>query len=288
MKDIAGKAACKICGSTKLEIFAHSAKCGECGVLLFYPYPRNDQELTAGVGRKWGEKSAISWYSKSCQKNHKNFTNMIQFALGASPKDEPMDVLDYGGGGGQFALICSSMFPSASTFVVDIDDDALLDQWKSMNRQIRFKSFDADSTKFDAIFMNDVFEHVSDPAGVLTQLSNKLKGRDSLIFIDTPKHFWVYPVARVLNKKFYTKILRGTVTEDHQQIWNRKSFELVAERAKLKVVKYTELAEFTMPPEYYLRNMGISNVVLVAAGKFFYRFATLLANNKIMAVLRPM
>ena len=286
MNSVDGQDPCKICGSRNLAIFAHTAKCGECGVLLFYPYPRADQELSSGAGRNWAPNQAVSWYSRSCEKNHKNFTNMIQFALDGSSKERPLDVLDYGGGGGQFALVCSSMYPSASVYVVDIDDGALLDQWKPMNRQIRYLQFGADPTKFDTIFMNDVFEHVSDPAGVLVQLAGKLKGPESLIFIDTPKWFWVYPVAKHLSRKFYTKILKGTVSEDHQQIWNRNSFELVAKRANLQIVKYTELAEFTQSPEYYLRNMGISNPVLVAAGNLFYRFATLLANNKIMAVLR--
>ena len=42
MKLINGK--CKICGSSSLDYFAHTAKCDNCGVLLNHPYPKDIRE----------------------------------------------------------------------------------------------------------------------------------------------------------------------------------------------------------------------------------------------------
>ncbi|MEQ1646318.1 MAG: class I SAM-dependent methyltransferase, partial [Pyrinomonadaceae bacterium] len=160
----------------------------------------------------------------------------------------------------------------------------LLDEWRPMNTQIPFAEFARDETKFDIIFLNDVFEHVSDPKSVLKQLAAKLKP-DGRIFIDTPKQFWLYPATKLASKSLYTKILRGTVSIYHLQIWSRKSFEIAVSASGLRVEKYHETSEYTMPASFYLRNMGITNPVVKLAGRVFYRNAKYLAKNKIMCVL---
>ena len=115
---------CKICGSPSLIFFAHTAKCGNCG----YPYPEDDNQLLSnGEGKNWPrEKVIVYWYSKSSFYNHTNFTNMIRFAMNEADKGKKLDILDYGGGGGQFALICKSHFPEATVYITDISDESLL------------------------------------------------------------------------------------------------------------------------------------------------------------------
>ena len=277
---------CKICGGSNLSIFAHTAKCNDCEVLLFYPYPKNDAELVSdGEGKKWEREGVLQWYSEAAFYNHTNFTNMLRFTMDKSlTRQTQLNILDYGGGGGQFALVCKSHFPQSKVYITDISDEALLDEWKPLNTQIKFTEFDGDQTKFDIIFMNDVFEHVSDPLAVLKQLSGKLRDNGK-IFIDTPKQFFIYPVSKIFSKSLYTKILQGTVTTSHLQIWSKKSFDMVIEESGLKIVKYDEATEYTMPADFYLKNMNISNPLIKLAGRLFYANAKLLAKNKIIAVL---
>ena len=67
---------CKICGSKKIQIFRHTAKCKNCGVLLYYPYPKDDEEIiNSGEFKSFG--NSFSWYARSSFYNHKNFTNII-------------------------------------------------------------------------------------------------------------------------------------------------------------------------------------------------------------------
>jgi len=227
----------------------------------------------------------LDWYSESAFLNHTNFTQMLRFAADESHRNKKLDILDYGGGGGQFALVCKSHFPLATVHITDISDDSLLPQWRPMNVQIPFNEFEADERRFDLIFLNDVFEHVSDPGEVLQQLSGKLKpgGR---IFIDTPKQFWLYPVAKALSTKLYEKLLRGTVSVYHLQIWSKKAFELVVDNSGLVADKYREISEYTMPGDYYLDNMGIENPLLRMTGRLFYRNSKYLARNKVICLLR--
>lgn len=276
---------CKICGGSSLTVFAHTAKCNECDVLLYYPYPEDDSSLVSNdVGKNWPREKVLNWYSKSSFFNHTNFTNMVKFSMDESYKGENLDILDYGGGGGQFALVCKSLFPESRVHITDISDESLLEEWSSLNIQIPFKAFDKDDRKFDFIFLNDVFEHVSDPLFVLKRLSGKLKNGGKL-FIDTPKQFWIYPIAKFLSQSLYTKVLRGTVSTAHLQIWSKKSFEFVIRESNLQICKYEESSEYTMPPDFYMKNMGINNPILRLVGRVFYGNAKWLAKNKIVCVL---
>lgn len=278
-------AKCKICGSPLLKIFSHTAKCQECSILLYYPYPKSNIDLVkSGEIKPWSRDSALPWYSQSSFYNHENFSNMVKFAVDESFKGKELTVLDYGGGGGQFALIFKSLFPQSKVYITDLSDDALLDEWKSCNEQIPFNSFDSDDTKFDFIFMCDVLEHINEPAPIVAKLSSKLKDNGRL-FIDTPKQFWIYPVSKVISKKLYTKILKGTVSEAHLQIWSKQSFDLIVNEAGLKVHKYSEVSEYTMPADFYMDNMNINSGLLRIIGGIFYKISKLIAKNKIMCVL---
>ena len=274
---------CKICNSSKLEIFRHTAKCKNCGVLLYYPYPKNDEQIiNSGEVKPSGVD--FSWYAKSSFLNHNNFTKMLRFTVDQSYTDKAFNVLDFGGGGGQFALVCKSHFPRSNVYITDIDDNALLDEWKQNNIQIPYLDFLNDSTKFDFIFMNDVFEHVSDPEKILGVLSNKLK-MNGKIFIDTPRQFWIYGITKLLSKNLYSKVLKGTVSLAHLQIWSETSFLKCISDSNLCVNKYTEIGEFTMEPEYYLNNMGIKSNFMRKLGKIFYKLTLKFLKNKILSVL---
>ncbi len=273
---------CKICNSKEIKTYHHTARCSQCGVLLYYPYP-TDADLLPKENTNTLE-AYKKWYNDSSFLNHVNFTNMLKFTMDESCKNRELKILDYGGGGGQFALICKSHFPQSKVYITDIIDQALLPEWSNYNIQIPFHDFAADNTKFDFIFLNDVFEHVNDPITVLKQLSNKLND-DGRVFIDTPKQFWLYPFTRFFSKSIYLKLLRGTVSKSHLQIWSKKSFNYAVFQSSLKVANYNELSEYTMPPNYYLDNMKISNPIVRLAGRLFYKNSKLLAKNKIMAVL---
>lgn len=275
---------CKICNATDITIFAHTAKCNDCGVLLYYPYPLGEDDPVLDSVKSWDRKGALRWYSDSSFKNHNNFTGMLRYTIDELNLGKSIDVLDYGGGGGQFALICKSHFPEANIFIVDIADNALLDEWRIVNNQIKFKDFNSNEQKFDFIFMNDVFEHVNDPVSVLKQLASKLKAGGK-IFIDTPKQFWLYPISKLLSQNLYAKILRGTVSTMHLQIWTRKSFDYVVRQSGLRIEKYCELSEYTMPAKFYMDNMKLTNPIIRFVGFIFYKYSNFLAKNKILSVL---
>ncbi|MCL2699226.1 MAG: class I SAM-dependent methyltransferase [Defluviitaleaceae bacterium] len=277
------KPICKICGGECFR-YAHTAKCQSCGVLLYYPYP-SDEDLAANYGDGDEKTDAfwIDWYTEASFLNHTNFTNMFRFTVDRSQRGDALTILDYGGGGGQFALVAASHLLKCTVYITDMCDSALRSSWAPVNRQIRFADFETDETRFDVIFLNDVFEHVSDPLNVLRLLIGKLN-EGGRLFIDTPKQFWLYPVLKLIAPPLYRKLLRGTVSTAHLQIWSRKSFEQTVKQAGFRIIKYKEISEFTMPPQYYLKNMGVKNPLIKLMGILFYRNAKWLARNKILCV----
>ncbi|OGA42659.1 MAG: hypothetical protein A3G24_20295 [Betaproteobacteria bacterium RIFCSPLOWO2_12_FULL_62_13] len=269
---------CKICGHRELAVTAHTARCGNCGVLLYYPYP------AASLPCFTSEQEAIEWYAPSAAYNHVNFTRMLRYATDGQPMTAPLAILDYGGGGGQFALVCKSLFPRSTVYLVDINDNSALKEWAPFSRRLAFAEFPADPTRFDFIFLNDVFEHMDDPISALRLLAGKLNdgGR---IFIDTPRQFWIYPLTRLLSRRLHLKLLKGTVSHMHLQIWSKRAFGIATARAGLRAIKMGYWAEFTMPCDYYLKNMGITSPALRVAGHAMYAAARFILRNKIACVL---
>lgn len=216
---------CKLCGFKHITVFIHTARCNNCGALMYYPYLENhsletDENIESISKHK---KRWFSWYQKASRLNHLNFTNMFLFSIENIENifSEPIKILDYGGGGGQFAFICKSFLPLSEVFFVDINDYALIDEYHVLNKQIKWKDFQKNATTFDYIFLNDVFEHVNDPLHTLDTLSNKLT-KNGKLFIDTPKQFWLYPFLKFIYKPLYSKLLKGTVSAAHLQIWTKK------------------------------------------------------------------
>ena len=288
---------CKICDSAKLKIIYHVAICKNCGVHLFYPYPEDDEEILSNnkyskdniainENKKQTQKRQLDYLLKSGDLNISNFKRMINYTIPKSQKNKKIKILDYGGGSGQFAKVCKMIYPNSEIYITDLYDEKLLEDFKKYNNQIKFNKFENNDVKFDFIFLNDVFEHLSDPGKVLKILKNKLKDKDSRIFIDTPKKFWIYEFSSIFSKHLYRKILNGTVDQDHQQIWSKKSFYLIAEHSGLEIDKYKEMTEFTQPASFYLDAMKIKNSILRFVGKIFYLSAPIIAKNKIISTLK--
>ncbi len=181
-------------------------------------------------------------------------------------------------------MVCKSHFPESTVYITDISDESLLEEWKPFNVQIPFKEFHKSEVMFNVIFLNDVFEHVTNPLYVLRQLAVKLMPK-GVIFIDTPKQFWIYPVTKMFSHSLYHKVLKATVDADHQQIWSRRAFGTIVREIDLVITKYDEISEYTMPSEFYMNNMGIKDPLIRLFGRIFYRNAKFLAKNKIIAVL---
>ncbi len=271
---------CKICNSLLNEFVDHTAKCSICGVLLYFPYPDKNQLESVFLN----EEQNYEWYANSFTRKLNGFRDIITFVIEGTEQKE-YRVLDYGGASGQFALIFKTFFPKSEVYITDINDNSLFEEYKSLNNQIKFNDFENDQTKFDIIFLNDVYEHVEDPLYLISVLEKKLN-KNGKIFIDTPRQFWIYPLFRKINSYIYKKILRGTVSAAHLQIWTNYSFKLSLKNTDLKIFKKKYYTELTQDPDYYIRGMNINNKIIKSILVFLAGLMLFTFRNKIFAVLK--
>ena len=63
----------------RLNVFEHTAKCNNCGALMYYPYVEDHSleanEKTESISKY--KKSWFSWYQRAARLNHLNFTDMF-------------------------------------------------------------------------------------------------------------------------------------------------------------------------------------------------------------------
>ena len=121
---------------------------------LFYPYLDDDALEIDTEKVSIEEEELVLLVQRASKLNHKNFSSMFFFTIPEPEEffDRKIRVLDYGGGGGQFAFVVRSMLPLAEVYIVDINDHALIEQYSPLNRQIKWKDFEGDETLFDFIF----------------------------------------------------------------------------------------------------------------------------------------
>jgi 2-polyprenyl-3-methyl-5-hydroxy-6-metoxy-1,4-benzoquinol methylase len=280
---------CKLCGAGPLRVAGHVARCTACGALMYYPYPTTADVVESGfytAAPDGAEGYFREWYTEATPRNHLKLTHILQFAVDGPTAGEPLDFLDYGGGGGQFGAVAASLCPRARTWITDLYDDGLLPAWAGFSTQIPFAEFAADARRFDYVFLNDVCEHVSDPVALLRDLAGRLKpgGR---ILVNTPKTVWIFAVLRVLAPALHARMLRGMLTMGHLQLWSRKALERAAARAGLRVVRWKDHSEFTMGPAWYADGLGLRNPLLRGAAHAYYALSPWIGRNKIIALLEP-
>ena len=106
-------------------VFAHTAQCGNCKALLYHPYP--NQDYPALIDKDAIHAASLNWILRSSFSRHDAFRRMLKFSIDEALVGEELKILDYGGGPGQFALVCHSLFPLAKVYYTDAIEGSLLD-----------------------------------------------------------------------------------------------------------------------------------------------------------------
>jgi SAM-dependent methyltransferase len=110
-------------------------------------------------------------------------------------------ILDVGCGKGNITKSIGHHFPKASIDAIDISDKAIELSLREKSK-IRFIQADAINFKgfgylYDIIVLNNIYEHIENPVGILINLKQHL-AVDGVLIISTPNRYYIKNVIRKL------------------------------------------------------------------------------------------
>jgi SAM-dependent methyltransferase len=139
---------------------------------------------------------------------HKTRRNTTISLIGEYTKGRPgVRILDAGCGKGIITKLIHNNFPDSSLDAIDISTNAI-EQAIIEEKGINFQKEDALTFKgfgylYDIIIINNVYEHVENPSGMLINLK-QLLADDGVFIISTPNR---YHIKNVLRKLFGLRIV---------------------------------------------------------------------------------
>lgn len=192
-------------------------------------------------------------------------------------------ILDLGAGAG---IVKEMDFKGLASEVYGIDPDDRVTNNKFLD--VGIQGFGNDmhmfpNEKFDLIFSDNVFEHISNPGKLFSEIARVLKPDGYLINKTPNKYYYVSVVARLSPHKFHQFInkKRGRDEEDTfptlHKLNTKKAQEKWAQKCKLKTISFEY---FEGRPEY-LRHFG----PLYLFGLLFERIVNYLRIDRMKAVI---
>lgn len=142
------------------------------------------------------------------------------------PNTNVARILEVGTGEGHVAARVTKRYPNAFLAAVDLRDDQLAAQWRSVGLAASFalgESLPFPDQTFDFVMSVEVLEHVSDPAAVLAELARVAKGPVVLTVPNEP----IWRIANMGRGKYLRQL--GN-TPGHINHWSTSSFRRLVEQ----------------------------------------------------------
>lgn len=173
-------------------------------------------------------------------------------------------VLEIGCGNGYYLNLFYKVKIKSDLVGIDIDERALVDARKNVDREVRLLK--ADTTKlpfedksFDKVIMSEVIEHVYDEKKALSEAYRVLKTNGTFILttcsIDYP--FLWDPVNWILQHLFNTHIKSGFwagIWNQHLRLYKINTLNELIKRSKFKIEMSEFLTRWCLPFNHYLVN----------------------------------
>lgn len=206
------------------EMLYEIAECNFCH-FIYLTEVLNDRGMDI-LYNEWLDKELLKAYYGNIPHNTYEET-MLKVIKKLFSKKSQVNVLDFGAGYGNFCAISSKL--GFNTYAFDLSEDKN-DHIKNMGVTI-INNLENYIGFFNFIYVNQVFEHVSDPAGILKKLQQCLKNK-GLIYLAVPdcKHAKKILKDEGLSNNFF-KLL-----SPHQHIngFTNKTLLLLGINANLK------------------------------------------------------
>lgn len=192
-------------------------------------------------------------------------------------------ILDLGAGSG---IVIDMNFKGLASKVYGIDPDERVTNNSFLDFGVQGYGENMEmfpDNKFDLIFSDNVFEHISYPDKLFSQITRVLKPGGLLISKTSNKNYYVSLIGRITPHKFhqFINMIRGRSEEDTfptlYKLNSKKEQVKIASKYNLKAISF----EYYEGRPEYLRHFGI----LYYFGLFYERIVNKLGLNKMKAII---
>ena len=162
----------KVRDNPELEIY----ECISCGLVFLSSFEHIDGNYyeSASMHRDESDMDLEHWVRETAWDDERRFNLLLSSIKGKK-------ILDFGCGNGGFLKWAGSV----ASYAVGIEIETRLKTYFKENQLTVYNDIDSIEDHFDVITLFHVLEHISDPVGLLKQLSKKLKEKGCII-IEVP------------------------------------------------------------------------------------------------------
>jgi 2-polyprenyl-3-methyl-5-hydroxy-6-metoxy-1,4-benzoquinol methylase len=223
---------------------------GSLGELTYSITECNDCHLTfllevlsdKGMGllyNDWLDKEKLKEYYSKMEYSMYEET-MLKVLKKHFSKKEKINLMDFGAGYGNFCSIATSL--KYNTYAFDISADKN-DHMNSMGVTI-INNLDKYKNYFDFIYVNQVFEHVSQPLAILKTLQQSVS-KDGFVFLAVPD---AADTKKILNEQGLSNDLFKLLSP-HQHVngFSNNTLKLLASNAGLTAMTMTDFLQLYSP-----------------------------------------
>lgn len=205
---------------------------------------------------EWLDKDLLKVYYEGHPYN-KSEESMLKIIKKRFKKEGDLNVLDFGAGYGNFCAIAKGL--GFNTYAFDLSTDKA-HQINSLGVNI-INNFDKYENYFDLIYINQVFEHVSDPGMIILDLQKCLK-KNGIMIVGTPNCKEIKNIIK--NRGLSLELFQLLSPHQHINAFTHKSLVQLGENNQLKpysVMDYLKLFNFPMTKDelIYLGKRTIKN-----------------------------
>jgi 2-polyprenyl-3-methyl-5-hydroxy-6-metoxy-1,4-benzoquinol methylase len=208
------------------ELLFEIAECNNCRN-IYLTEVLNDKGMEL-LYNEWLDKDLLKvYYSNQVYSIYEE--TMLRVIKKHFRKKDKINILDFGAGYGNFCSIATKLGLNTYAFDLSTDKNEHLD---NMGVTI-INNFDKYKGYFDFIYINQVFEHVSDPGGILKSLRQCLTDK-GLLFMSVPNCKNVKKIVK--EEGLSHKLFKLISPHQHINGFNNSSLKIFGAKAGLKAL----------------------------------------------------
>lgn len=249
------------------EVVFEIVKCNKCN-FIFQSNVLNDEGMFL-LYNHWLDKELLLKYYSEMKPNEYEKA-LLKVIKKVFKKENNINILDYGAGYGNFCALSKKLGFNTFAFDLSNDKNEYIISDIGVNKISNLNDYEL---FFDFIFVNQVFEHVSDPLNILKKLKNSLSHK-GIIYISVPDCNRIEETIK--NNGLTEELFMQLSPQQHINAFNNKTLLKLGYEAglrQLNIFDFLNLYRTSLSKKEItlLIKLGIKSLLIKGTSLFFYK-----------------